>query len=406
MNVIYNIGIYLLVFVCKIGSLFSKKLRMMLQGQKQTYTLLNKIKAEKKTAWFHCASLGEFEQARNLIEYFRKNNPQWQILVSFFSPSGYEIRKNYNQADCVVYLPFDTKRNAKRFVSKVKPDMVFFVKYEFWYNYIRVLKNIPLYQVSLILRQNHYLLKPYSFWFRKQLKNFNHFFVQNETTKQILASMGYENVTISGDTRFDRVYKMSKETKDFPLIEKFCQGDKKILVAGSSWEEDEKIISSAFNNDESLKIILAPHLIDKAHIDNILSMFDKAITYSTLNEENIKDKRVLIIDSIGILSYLYRFADIVHIGGGFGVGIHNILEAAVFSKPISFGPNYKKFQEAVDLIKIGAAKSINNADEIRDFVQKTLYSDEQTYKSICQKAGDYVQSNVGATDKILNFIHP
>lgn len=401
MKILYNIGIHLFEFLCKIVALFNKKVRLMLSGQKQTYSKLQTLGKDKKVAWFHCASLGEFEQARNLIEYFKAKYPDYQILVSFFSPSGYEIRKNYNLADCVVYLPFDTKRKARKFISMAHPNIVFFVKYEFWYNYIRELKNVPLYQVSLILRNNHYLLKTYSAWFRKQLKSFNHFFVQNQQTKDILNKIGYTNVTISGDTRFDRVYKMSQEKKDFPIIESFCQTDEKIFVAGSSWPPDEQILANVLNQ-KNYKLIIAPHLIDQAHIDNLLSLFPNSIAYSKANEENVKEKKVLIIDCIGILSYLYRFADLVHIGGGFGEGIHNVLEAAVFYKPVSLGPNHTKFQEAMDLISLGAACPIKEDTDLKYWLEKL--ENENIYSSLCQKSGEYVKSHVGATETILKTI--
>lgn len=401
MKVLYNIGIYLFEFVCGIVALFNKKIKLMLSGQRQAYSKLQVLSKAKKVAWFHCASLGEFEQARNLIEYFKAKHPEYQILVSFFSPSGYEIRKNYNLADCVVYLPFDTKRKARKFISMAHPDIVFFVKYEFWFNYISELKKIPLYQVSLILRENHYLLKVYSSWFRKQLKSFDHFFVQNQQTKDILNKIGYTNVTISGDTRFDRVYNMSQEEKDFPIIESFCQTEERIFVAGSSWPPDEQILAKVLNK-KNYKLIIAPHLIDQPHIDNLLDLFPNSIAYSKADEENVKDKKVLIIDCIGILSYLYRFADLVHIGGGFGEGIHNVLEAAVFYKPVSFGPNHTKFQEALDLISLGAACPIQTDKDLENWLEKL--EDGEMYSSLSQKSGDYVKSHVGATETILKTI--
>lgn len=398
----YNIAIYFLVALCRIVSLFNKKISTMCRGQKDTWHKLSLLDKEKKTFWFHCASLGEFEQARNLIETIKNNDPNSQILLTFFSPSGYEVRKDYKYADVVTYLPFDTKHNAKRFVRLVNPSMVFFVKYEFWWNYIICLKDYPLYSVSLILRKNHYLLKPLSFWFRKQLKNFNMFFVQDKATSEILNNIGYTNNLIVGDTRLDRVYSMSKEKKDFPLIRQFI-GSKKVFLAGSSWPEDEKIIQKALKDIKDIKIILAPHLIDKKHISFLLDLFDNSIALSNLNESNYKDYNVLIIDNIGMLMYLYSLCTLAYIGGGFGEGIHNVLEAAVFNKPLAFGPNNKKFKEAQDLIRINVGKEINNSEELQRWTTDLL-TNENKYKELSSLAGTYVQQNIGATEKILQNI--
>ncbi len=374
----------------------------MCKGQSQTWQKLSLLDKNKKTAWFHCASLGEFEQARNLIEEIKTTKPEYQILLTFFSPSGYEVRQNYAYADCVVYLPFDTIKNAKRFVALTKPDMVFFVKYEFWWNYIFELKNTPLYSVSLILREKHYIFKSYSSWFRKQLSNFNMFFVQDKKTASLLNSINYTNNKICGDTRFDRVYSMSKEHKTFPIINKFIDG-KKVFIAGSSWPEDEKIIKKATDNLNDLKIILAPHLIDKNHISALLSQFDNSIAFSSLSEENAKNYRVLIIDNIGMLMFLYSLCDIAYIGGGFGAGIHNILEAAVFNKPVAFGPNNKKFKEAQDLIALGGAKEIINETNLSVWLTNLL-NNETIYTNTANIAGAYVKENIGATNKILTEI--
>lgn len=403
MRLIYNIGIYLLKLSCLLLSLFDKKIKLMCKGQKLTFQKLKEINREDQIAWFHCASLGEFEQARNLIESFKQEFSNYKILLSFFSPSGYEIRKNYKYADYVVYLPFDTKKNAKRFINLANPNIVFFVKYEFWYNYIIELRDTPLFQVSLILRQNHYLTKSYSFWFRKQLKNFNIFFVQNAVTKELLKKIGYDNGEICGDTRFDRVLQISKQTKDFPLIEAFCDGEEKIFIAGSSWLEDEKIIAEAFKDKSNFKLIIVPHEINQTHLNEIQKLFADNILYSKANNDNITNKKVLIIDCIGILSYMYRKADITYIGGGFGVGIHNVLEAAVFYKPVAFGPNNKKFDEARTLLSLKGAKEIHNAKELSSWVE-SLLSNEEYYRKSCLLCGDYVKNNAGATQKILNKI--
>ncbi len=390
-------------FCCELLSLKNKKLKLMIQGQRETFKKLQSITKEDKIAWFHCASLGEFEQARNLIEVFKQTRKEYKILVSFFSPSGYEIRKNYQQADYVVYLPFDTKKNVRRFVAMAHPSVVFFVKYEFWYNYIRALKDVPLFQVSLILRKNHYLTRCYAYWFRKQLKYFNTFFVQDENTQKVLASVGYTNAVVCGDTRFDRVFEISKEPKHFPIIDKFCE-EGKIFIAGSSWPADEKIINEAiYQRRNNLKIILAPHQIHKEHINEIQRLFPSNVLYSGADVESLKDKKVLIIDSIGMLSHIYGKGDITYVGGGFGVGIHNILEAAVFYKPVAFGPNNKKFKEAQDLLKRQGAKEINDKEDLALWVERLL-TDKEYYNDVCRINGEYVENNAGATQKILQQI--
>ena len=324
-----------------------------------------------------------------------------EILLSFYSPSGYEAKKNYSLADYVVYLPNDTRKNAKKFVSMVNPDLVFFIKYEFWYNYISALKGKRLFQVSLILRENQYFFTWYGKWFAKQLKNFEHFFVQNQQTATLLNKIGYKNITISGDTRFDRVMTIANNAKSFPDIEKFCQGDKKIILAGSSWLADEKIIEKAIN-DLDIKLIIAPHIVEQSHINEIQELFPKSILYSEL-AENKKESNILIINCIGILSNLYQYCDIAYIGGGFGVGIHNTLEAATFGKPICFGPNYHKFQEAIDLIDLNAAYSINNEEELKA-VLSSLFGDKEKYEESAKASKNYVQEKVGACKKIIEHL--
>ena len=373
----------------------------MLKGQKECFDKLKNINQNDKIAWFHCASLGEFEQGRPLLEEVKKHFPNHKILLSFYSPSGYEAKKNYSLADYIVYLPNDTRKNAKKFVSMVNPDLVFFIKYEFWYNYISALKGKRLFQVSLILRENQYFFTWYGKWFAKQLKNFEHFFVQNQQTATLLNKIGYKNITISGDTRFDRVMTIANNAKSFPDIDRFCQGDKKIILAGSSWLADEKIIEKAIN-DLDIKLIIAPHIVEQSHINEIQELFPKSILYSEL-AENKKESNILIINCIGILSNLYQYCDIAYIGGGFGVGIHNTLEAATFGKPICFGPNYHKFQEAIDLIDLNAAYSINNEEELKA-VLSSLLSDKEKYEESAKASKNYVQEKVGACKKIIEHL--
>ncbi len=373
----------------------------MLKGQKECFDKLKNINQNDKIAWFHCASLGEFEQGRPLLEQVKKTYPEYKILLSFYSPSGYEAMKNYSLADYIVYLPNDTRKNAKKFVEIVNPDLIFFIKYEFWYNYISALKGRRLFQVSLILRENQYFFSWYGKWFAKQLKNFEHFFVQNQETATLLNNIGYKNVTISGDTRFDRVMTIANNAKSFPDIEKFCEGNKKIILAGSSWIADEKIIEKAIKNLD-VKLIIAPHIVGEAHINEIQQLFPNSILYSELSE-NKKESNILIINCIGILSNLYQYCDIAYIGGGFGVGIHNTLEAATFGKPICFGTNYHKFQEAIDLINLNAAYSISGEDELKQ-VFETLLSNEEIYKQSAEAAKNYVKNKTGACQKIIEHL--
>ncbi|MBQ5873543.1 MAG: 3-deoxy-D-manno-octulosonic acid transferase [Bacteroidales bacterium] len=401
MRFLYNIFIHIYILALNLISPFNKKVKTMLKGEKECFDRLQNLNSGDKVAWFHCASLGEFEQGRPLIEEVKKQFPEYKILLSFYSPSGYESKKDYALADYVVYLPNDTKSNAKKFVKKVNPDLIFFIKYEFWYNYISALKGRRLFQVSLILRQNQYFFSWYGKWFAKQLKNFEHFFVQNQQTANLLNKIGYKNVTISGDTRFDRVMTIANNAKSFTEIEKFCEGNQKIILAGSSWLADEKIIQQAVKNLD-IKLIIAPHVVGENHINEIQQLFPEAILYSEL-ANNDKKSNVLIINCIGILSNLYQYCDIAYIGGGFGVGIHNTLEAATFGKPICFGTNYHKFQEAIDLINLKAAYSISNQEELKQ-VLETLLNNEKIYNQSAKASKDYVKTKIGACKKIIEHL--
>lgn len=402
MHILYNFFIHLYVLLLHCLALFNDKVKTMLKGESQCFGVLRKIPRNKKVIWFHCASLGEFEQGRPLIEKMKETYPQYGILLSFYSPSGYEIRKNYSFADWVVYLPNDTKRNAEKFVSLSNPSIVFFIKYEFWYNYIRALKGRRLFQVSLILRPSQYFFKPYGKWFVRQLSHFEYFFVQDEQTMSLLNSKGFENVCITGDTRFDRVAGIAKQAKRFPLIETFCQSDKKIILAGSTWEPDEKILAKVFDKMD-FKLIIAPHLINNSHISFIKSLFEDSVLYSEQDERNLADKKVLVIDCIGILSSLYQYCDIAYIGGGFGDGIHNTLEAATFGKPVFFGPNYHKFKEAIELIERGAAFPIKNVEDLQDGL-KRLLNDADLYRDSAESSKQYVEENLGACERITSYI--
>jgi 3-deoxy-D-manno-octulosonic-acid transferase len=407
MNLLYNIAIYLYLTAINVASLFNKKAKLWRNGRKKQFELLrSKIKPEDRIFWFHASSLGEFEQGRPVMEKVKKEFPQIKILLTFFSPSGYEIRKNYEVADYVFYMPIDTKKNAVKFIDVVKPEMAFFIKYEFWFNYIDCLfkKNIPVYFFSVIFRKDQHFFKWYGSWFRQNLKKINWFFVQNIDSIDLLKRIQVDNVSLCGDTRFDRVFEVTQNKKSFPLIEKFCGGNK-IVLAGSSWPADEEILAEYIKtSDPDVKFIIAPHEIHKEHLESIIQKLKVPfIKYSKISNENIPDKKVLIVDCIGILLHLYQYASFAYIGGGFGKSIHNILEAATFGKPVIFGPNFNKFQEAKDLVRLGGAFKIQNYDDFKIISDKLLsnknYLNERSF--VC---ANYVKENTGATKIIFNKI--
>jgi 3-deoxy-D-manno-octulosonic-acid transferase len=390
-------------------SWFNPKARFWIRGRKGLFKKLKQeISPNEKIAWFHCASLGEFEQGRPLIEAFKEKHKQYKILLTFFSPSGFEIRKNYEGADYIYYLPLDTPKNAKRFLNIVNPSVVFFIKYEFWYSFIKEIgkREIPLYMVSGIFRKNQRFFKKQAFKSQKMLGVFTHFFVQNEESAYLLKSISIHNVSITGDTRFDRVYTIAKNSKDLPLIEKF-KGNKHLLIAGSTWKQDEDLISKYINESEGkMKYIIAPHEIHSENIERIVRSINTGINvlkYSEANNENISNAQVLIIDNIGLLSSLYKYGDLAYIGGGFGKGIHNTLEAATFGMPLFFGPNYLKFKEAADMIVAGGAFSITEFDVLKDKIDFYI-SHPDEIASTGQITSNYVGNKQGATKKILKFI--
>lgn len=409
MPLFYILGMHIIYVLIAIASLFNSKARYWIKGRKG---LLQKLKRDinenENIAWFHCASLGEFEQGRPVIEKFKEQYPDYKILLTFYSPSGFEIRKDYNKADYIYYLPIDTPQNAKAFIKIVKPQIVFFIKYEFWYYFLKEINkhNIPLYLVSGIFRKDQHFFKKYAKRARKMLSFFTHFFVQNEQSKELLHSVGFENVTISGDTRFDRVYAISKQTKSLELIEKFRSGAL-TLIAGSTWRPDEEILIKYLNETSfKVKFIIAPHEIHSENMRRIENSFKdefNVLRYSAANENNIEQANILIIDSIGLLSSLYKYGDLAYIGGGFGKGIHNTLEAATFGLPILFGPNYLKFKEAIDLINKKAAYSVENYEDLKDKLN-FLIGDQSNLKELGVKASNYVSKNCGATETILKMI--
>lgn len=403
---IYNILLGLYRGGISVASLFNKKAGLWVEGRKNYFAALQK-RMYKNTApvlWFHCASLGEFEQARPLIERIREEYPGYNLFVTFFSPSGYEIRKNYDKADYVFYLPLDTSFNARKFVRVVNPKMAFFVKYEFWHHYLNELhhKKIPVISFSAIFRENQMFFKPYGGFFRGILKKFDRIFVQDEHSVNLLRSIGVTQVEQAGDTRFDRVRAIVDKRKSIPLAEAFKSG-KKVLVAGSVWEKDMTVLLPLINLPLDVKIIIAPHEIHESSIRTMMqSIRRKVVRYSMANETDIHSYNVLIVDNIGMLSSLYQYGEFAYVGGAFGKGLHNILEAATFGLPVFFGPNYGKFKEAEDLVALGAAIPVKDETEMTSRFNQ-LFIDDAERKTLGAKARTYVESNTGATDKILNF---
>ena len=403
---IYNLGIHIYRLGIRLAGLFSDKPAKMVKGHREVFDLLkSKVDPKAQYIWFHAASLGEFEQGRPLIERIRKEYPQYKILQTFFSPSGYEVRKNYDGADIVCYLPMDTPGNAKKFVDLVNPSMAFFVKYEFWQNYLNALyhKGIPVYSVSSIFRPNQIFFRWYGKSYRQVLKTFEHLFVQNEESKKLLENIGVMNTTVVGDTRFDRVLDICAAAKQLPLVQKF-KGNALTFVAGSSWGPDEDIFIRYFNAHPEMKLIIAPHVVNDSHMKEIMSKLQRpCIRYTQATEENVQQADCLIIDCYGLLSSIYRYGEISYIGGGFGVGIHNVLEAAVYSIPVIFGPNNKKFREAQHLLANKGGFEINGYEDFEVLMDKFL-TDEAYLQASGQAAGDYVKNNSGAMEKIMDYV--
>ena len=386
---------------------FSRKPRKMMKGHWVVYELLRQqLEKDARYIWFHAASLGEFEQGRPLMEKIRAKYPDYRILLTFFSPSGYEVRKNYRGADIVCYLPFDKPRNVKKFLDLVNPCMAFFIKYEFWKNYLDELhkRRIPVYSVSSIFRRGQVFFKWYGGTYRNVLRNFDHIFVQNERSKRYLSKIGINRVTVVGDTRFDRVLQIREEAKDLPLVELF-KNNTMTFVAGSTWQPDEDLFIEYFNRHPEVKLIIAPHVIDENHLVEIIRKLQRPyVRYTRADEKNVRKADCLIIDCFGLLSSIYRYGEIAYIGGGFGVGIHNTLEAAVYGIPVIFGPKYQKFQEAVHLLEAKGGFSIKNYEELKTLLDRML-EDEVFLREAGMNAGAYVTDNAGATDKVLSMIN-
>ena len=434
-----------------IGSLFNKKIKKMWRGEREAVDLLKeKVDPTAKYVWFHAASLGEFEQGRPLIEQLRATHPEYKILLTFFSPSGYEVRKNYEGADIVCYLPLDTIRNARRFLRAVHPVMAFFIKYEFWYNYLHILRHrgVPVYSVSSIFRPGQVFFKWYGRNYAKVLHCITHFFVQNEVSLQLLKGIGIDEATVVGDTRFDRVLQIKEQSKELPIVEAFkgingkgsackeelsedackkefsedackkelsedaCKeelsenGSKgcKVFVAGSSWQPDEDIFIRFFNDHPDWKLIIAPHVIGEDHLAYILDKLQmKAVRYTQATEQSAAEARCLIIDCFGLLSTIYRYGEIAYVGGGFGVGIHNVPEAAVWGVPVLFGPNNKRFQEAQDLLACKGSFEVTDYVSFNTIISR-LISDDQFRHQCGEASANYVKSRSGATDIIMKSV--
>ena len=438
----YNIAIYIYLIGVAIGSLFNKKIKKMWRGEREAVDLLKeKVDPTAKYVWFHAASLGEFEQGRPLIEQLRATHPEYKILLTFFSPSGYEVRKNYEGADIVCYLPLDTIRNARRFLRAVHPVMAFFIKYEFWYNYLHILKHrgVPVYSVSSIFRPGQVFFKWYGRNYAKVLHCITHFFVQNEVSLQLLKGIGIDEATVVGDTRFDRVLQIKEQAKKLPIVEAFkgingkgdackddlsengckealsedaCKGDLsedgckgcKVFVAGSSWQPDEDIFIRFFNDHPDWKLIIAPHVIGEDHLAYILDKLQmKAVRYTQATEQSAAEARCLIIDCFGLLSTIYRYGEIAYVGGGFGVGIHNVPEAAVWGVPVLFGPNNKRFQEAQDLLACKGSFEVTDYDSFNTIISR-LISDDKFRHQCGEASANYVKSRSGATDIIMKSV--
>lgn len=465
----YNIAIYIYLIGVAIGSLFNKKIKKMWRGEREAVDLLKeKVDPTAKYVWFHAASLGEFEQGRPLIEQLRATHPEYKILLTFFSPSGYEVRKNYEGADIVCYLPLDTIRNARRFLRAVHPVMAFFIKYEFWYNYLHILRHrgVPVYSVSSIFRPGQVFFKWYGRNYAKVLHCITHFFVQNEVSLQLLKGIGIEEATVVGDTRFDRVLQIKEQSKELPIVEAFkgingkgnackeelsekackedlsekackeelsedackedlsedackkdlsedaCKKDLskngskgcKVFVAGSSWQPDEDIFIRFFNDHPDWKLIIAPHVIGEDHLAYILDKLQmKAVRYTQATEQSAAEARCLIIDCFGLLSTIYRYGEIAYVGGGFGVGIHNVPEAAVWGVPVLFGPNNKRFQEAQDLLACKGSFEVTDYDSFNTIISR-LISDDQFRHHCGEASANYVKSRSGATDIIMKSV--
>ena len=407
MRLFYNLFIFIYQGAIKTATFFgNEKAKLWVEGRKNVFREIKSVLGkDDNIIWVHCASLGEFEQGRPLIETISRKYKDYKILLTFFSPSGYEIRKNYEYADYVFYLPMDTPRSARKFIRLTQPRVVFFIKYEFWFNYINELsiQKIPLFMVSTIFRPSQHFFRFWGSWFRKQLRKITFLFVQDEKSLELLESIKIYHADMIGDTRFDRVIALAKENNEFPIIKEFA-GRELLMIAGSTWPVDEdKLLKLIDQLNIDFKLIIAPHQVDEEHIDQLVKKFDKykPVLYSMASTADLKNSRILIVDAIGYLSYLYKYADVTYIGGGFGAGIHNLLEAATYGKPVIFGPNHQKFKEAIDLKNEGSGFAISGTEDLINTCE-LLMSDQQKRSERGDAARNYVEHNSGATDKVID----
>jgi len=406
MKFLYQLGINLAALLLPISRFFSPKMKLFVDGRKQSFAVLeNQIDNNQEYIWFHVASLGEYEQGLPVMEEIKAKYPGYKLLLTFFSPSGYEIRKNNKIADITIYLPLDTNQNVKRFLDIVQPKMVFFIKYEFWPNYLYELKNrnIPTYLISGIFRKNQLFFKWYGGFYRKALQSFNHFFVQNDASAQLLKSINFTNSTVNGDTRFDRVAQIVERVEPLDFIAEFKNNNTTIVI-GSSWIDDENVYLPYLNNSKNVKFIIAPHNIKEDEITRLISKINKkTVQYTNYKPEDLKDADVFVIDTIGILTQIYAYADIAYVGGAFKTGLHNILEPATYGTPVVIGPNYSKFQEAKDLVALGSCLVVNNTEELTTTFNR-LIADDNYRNELGTKNREFVLKNKDATKVIMDFI--
>ena len=404
---LYNFGLTLYVWLIRLVAPRHPKARLWIDGRKDLYKrMAETIDPTDRIVWVHVASLGEFEQGRPIIERIRKTHPEYKILLTFFSPSGYEVRKNYQGVDYIFYLPIDTPRNARRFLDAAHPEIAIFVKYEFWLNLLRDLRRrkVRTYIVSAIFRRNSIFFRPYGGMWRQALESFDVMFVQNEESKKLLAGLGFDNVIVAGDTRFDRVAEIAAAAKHIDIIDRF-KGDKRLFVAGSTWNPDEELLIRLINDNPDVKVIVAPHEMDEGRMARLAAEAKGGtLRYTQCTPHTAYgSKQLLILDTVGILASVYGYATWSYIGGGFGVGIHNTLEAATFGLPVAFGPNYAKFKEARDLVTLGAARPVKNYDELRTWFIP-LRDNEDFLQKTSRIAKDYTTRHQGATNIIVKTI--
>ncbi len=408
MKYLYDLGIWAYQFIIFLISPFNKKAKLLYQGRQKTFRILTEKLAENTSpvAWFHTASLGEFEQGRPVIEAFKNEFPTYKIVLTFFSPSGYEIRKNYPQADVICYLPADTQHHAQKFMQLLEPQVVFFVKYEFWHHFIRQAKrqNVPLISFSAIFREKQIYFKSYGQFFQNILRDFTHFFVQNEKSKNLLQTIAIQQVSIAGDTRFDRVKTICDARKNIPIARYFAEGQK-VLIIGSSWAEDLEVIAPVLDSISDLKLIIAPHQISENSLRLTENYFPtkQTIRYSKANLKIVQKYDILLIDNIGMLTSLYQYGTVAYVGGAFGKGLHNVLEAAVFGLPVFCGVKYTKFREVVDLVALGGVFSCENRSDFAEKFDK-IWHNPTFREQVGMICTNYITQNIGASTQIIEFI--